>query len=511
MTTNMRVELLKKNNREVNQHLAVAREQIEQLEPLEDENYELQAENNQLRLKIDKMDEEIAHLRDNNDELRRTNEELTAIASESAAHWSEHESAIEEAAECIIKMEEEKSLLSNELKQLEERIRALESTSPASTLVGSPAKYPSRVYSVDELRPSTSHFDSDYYSATEPGSPPPPVKASSESVKSFTPSERSKKFLDMTEERRRSARDLVKRMSAASLKALSDCPSPPPEVPQIPAEYRPQTRSIIEDDRAATPQKAPVRHRKGRQAVPQSLMEAAHISPARPSSVAPQSPAPAPDGLRGLYRPDRSTRSRTSNDVRQSTEHVGSPANAATFASRQRSAAEASSYTPSHGSSKYAQSGSPSEHIQRHAPRPRLPEFNLRSGDTTPRPSTPASVSSEWANPTPCSSPPVSVASSNDLTTEVDPREDKERWWRSMDRLTLSQVMAQQAQQNMLGGQFPNAEEQRQPPPLRRLDTSFRGATASRLYGEHNFLFNANESEEEFLRKARSGGPRRSP
>jgi hypothetical protein len=526
MTTNMRVELLKKDNREVNQNLTAARELIEQLEPLEDENYELQAENNQLRLKIEKMDEEIAHLRDDNEDQRKTNEELTAIASESAAHWAAHESAIEEAAECIIKMEEEKSLLSTELKRLKERVIALESTSPASTLVGSPAKYPSRVYSVDESRPSTSHFDSDYYSATEPGSPPPPVNASSDSVKSFTPSERSKKFLDLTEERRRSARNLVKRMSAASLKALRDCPSPPPEVPQIPTAYQSQIPSILEEDRSRTPQSAPRRHRKGRQAVPQPLMDAAQISPARPSSVAPQAPVPAPDGLRGLYRPDRSTRSRTSHGDRPSTSHVVTPTNAASFASRQQSGAEASPYVPSRGSSKYAQTGSSSEHLPRHTPRPRHSSTNLRSGDTTPGQSTPQSVSSEWATPAPSSSPPVSVASLNDLTTEVDPREDKERWWRSMDRLTLSQVMAQQVQQTVLGGQHSNtlrAENQYAPPPPRGLDTSVGSGgsgTKSRTapstavnspYGEQDFLFNANESEEDFLRKARSGGPRRLP
>jgi hypothetical protein len=529
MTTNLRVELLKKDNSQTKQELTAAREQLEQLEPLEDENYELHAENNQLRLKIEKMDEEIAHLRDDNEEQRKTNEELTAIASESAAHWAAHESAIEEAAECIIKMEEEKSLLSKELKQLKERVVALESPSPTSTLVGSPAKYPSRVYSVDESRPSTSHFDSDYYSATEPGSPPPPVKASNESVKSFTPSERSKKFLDLTEERRRSARDLVKRMSAASLKALRDCPSPPPEVPQIPMAYQSQTLSIVEEDRSVTPQRAPTRHRKARQAVPQSLMGAAQIFPARPSSVAPQTPLPAPDGLRGLYRPDRSTRSRTSNDARPPGSHVPSLINAASFASRQQSAAEALPYVPSRGSSKYAQTGgSSSEHLPRHTPRPRHIETNLRSGDTTPGQSTPTSVSSVWATPAPSSStcdpsssPPVSVASSNDLTTEVDPREDKERWWRSMDRLTLSQVMAQQSQQHMLGGQHSNAPraEDRTPPP--RIKTSLEsvrsgGSKKNRTavnnpYGEQDFLFNANESEEDFLRKARSGGPRRLP
>ncbi|CAN9192272.1 unnamed protein product [Alternaria alternata] len=224
MTSNMRVELLKKDNRELQHQLTATKEQVERLEPLEDENYELRAENKQLKLKLDKMSEEISSLREDNEEQRMNNVELTAIASETAAHFTEHETALAEAAECIIKMEEEKALLDKELKMLKERVMVIESHSPASTLVNTPGKYPPSVYSVDEERPTTSHFDSDYYSQVEDT---PSVKPSHESIRSFTPSERSKKFLDLTEERRKSARDLSERMSAVSLKALREAsPSP---------------------------------------------------------------------------------------------------------------------------------------------------------------------------------------------------------------------------------------------------------------------------------------------
>ncbi|KAI4951701.1 hypothetical protein J4E86_007117 [Alternaria arbusti] len=251
MTANMRVELLRKDNKVLQHDLTAAKEQIERLEPLEDQNYELNAENKQLRLKIEKMDEEMSKLREINEEHRKTNMELTAIASESAAHWTDHELAIEEAAEHIIKMEEEKELLSEEVKQLKQRVMAIESHSPASTLVNSPGKFPLRVFSVDESRPSTSHFDSDYYSQPES----PQAKHSSASIRSFTPSERSKKFLDLKEERRRSARDLSERMSAVSMKALRDASlSPTPEeVPAVPTTHQQQVPSIVADDRSATP------------------------------------------------------------------------------------------------------------------------------------------------------------------------------------------------------------------------------------------------------------------
>ena len=94
MTSNMRVELLKKDNRELQHQLTATKEQVERLEPLEDENYELRAENKQLKLKLDKMSEEISSLREDNEEQRMNNVELTAIASETAAHFTEHETAL---------------------------------------------------------------------------------------------------------------------------------------------------------------------------------------------------------------------------------------------------------------------------------------------------------------------------------------------------------------------------------------------------------------------------------
>ncbi|KAI4607956.1 hypothetical protein J4E80_009352 [Alternaria sp. BMP 0032] len=301
MTANMRVELLRKDNKVLQHDLTAAKEQIERMEPLEDLNYELTAENKQLRLKMEKMDEEMTKLREIDEEHRKTNIELTAIASESAAHWTDHELAIEEAAETIIMMEEEKELLSEEVKQLKQRVMAIESHSPASTLVNSPGKFPLRVFSVDESRPSTSHFDSDYYSQPES----PQAKHSIASIKSFTPSERSKKFLDLKEERRRSARDLSERMSAVSLKALRDASlSPTPEeVPAVPATHQQQVPSIVADDRSATPSRRREHVRQIDQPRPLSLMDAAEISPPRSQTVAPQAPDRQPDGLRGLYRP----------------------------------------------------------------------------------------------------------------------------------------------------------------------------------------------------------------
>lgn len=511
MTSNLRVELLRSSNSELQQNLTSAKEQIERLEPLEDEIYELRAENNQLKLKVETMDDEIARLKDVNEDHRKTNEELTAIASESAAHWEAHEYAIEEAAECIIQMEEEKALLSKELQLLKERVMALESNSPGSALVDGPGKYPSRVYSVDESRPSTSHFDSDYYS--QPSSPQ--AKPSSESVTSYTPSERSRKFLDLTEERRRSARDLVNRMSAVSLRALREAsPSPAPEVPQIPEAYQQPIPTIFTHDRSETPRTNPVRYRKDYEALPPSLMEAAQISsPVRPHTVAPHAPAPQPGGLRGLYRPERRSSNRVSNDTRPSSMHVSSFANTGSFGNGQQYAAP-SPHALSRSSSNHTTANSSSERLQR----------TLRHRQSSASMRSPASASSEWEILASNHSPPVSVSSQVDLTTEVDPREDKDRWWRSIDRLTLSQVITH-SQQDLHSGQLSNTpldtDQPRKLEPIntpveslkscspQRNKTAASSTTVERY--EKDFLFNAAESEDDFMRKARNPIPKREP
>jgi hypothetical protein len=370
MTANLKVVLLERHKEESHAKLTSALERIELLEPFEEEVHDLRIENKKLRRRMDNMKEEMARLKKANEDHRKINEELTAIASESAAHWSAHESAIDEAAEHIIKMEEEKAALVKELQELKERVAVIERVSSESPLVGGLEKYPSRVYSIDESRPSTSHFvDSDYYS--QPASPQ--VKQSSESVKSLVPSERSRKFLDLTEQHKRSARNLVQRMSAASLRALRDATPCP--------VYEQQIDTVEEEDWTPTPRDATVRHRRGHEAVSPSLMVAAEISPARPHTVAPYADTPShPDGLRGLYRPDRSGNRRTSN-LRSSSGHFQSRTNTDRLATR------------------------------------------------------PQTTYETWQRP-------ISSESEVDLTSVVDPLEDKERWWRSMDRLTLEQVTA---------------------------------------------------------------------
>ena len=548
MTSNLRVELLKKNNSELQHEVTEMKERVEELEPLEEENSELRHENNHMRLRMQEMEEEMARLQDDNDALRKSNEELLSINVECSSHWEDQEFAVQEAADTIIALETEKLALANEVKKLRKRGALEDDSSRASTLVDGSPRCPSRVYSIDESRPSTSHFDSDYYS--QPDSPH--IKDSRESVISVTPSERSKKFLDSTQERRRSARDLAKRMSAASLKALRiRSPSPTPDVPQIPAVFQLQIPQIVEqvasDKRTS---RTPKRYRD-RRLPEQPLLDALQISPTKSDSSAPHTPTPRQEGPRGLYRQDQVPVTRTSHDSLLSSSHGKSPTTTAKHRSRQPSGTEISPRVPSRLSSKHAHTSSSNEHLSlrelHQTRRRRQSEPDTTSTDTTPE------GQEEWATMPP---PPVparsSLISETDLTSEADP-EDRDRWWKNVERLNQPQPQLRSLPSNQQGGTPTHAPRQRQtcsptltrskshiqsptdapgrpgkqgttssssgpkPPTVRtdvtRSQTQPNTPAATTSYADmgRDFFFNPTEDEETFLRKAKSrmGGLRR--
>ena len=434
ITSNMRVELLKKNNSQLQHDLTKSKEQIEELEPLEHENYELRGENDGLKLKVNDMDEEIEHLRDNNAVMHKNNEEFATLAEESASHWQDQEYAIDEAAECIVKLEEEKSGLAADLLRLKERVAALEETSRTNALTdGSPGRYLSRRYSLDESRPSTSHFDSDYYS--QPTSPS--IKACGDSFISITTSERSRKFLDMSLERKQSARDLSTRISAASLQALSIRPScPVPEVPQIPIAYQQQVARLFDGRMAAeaAPMR-PDRYRTGQQLIPESLLEFARSSTAFSDTGTSRSPTPHSGGFQ---TPERPVSRKPLSDTGRLSPRIMTSSNTATPKGLQSLNGEPSPFIPSRTSSRHASTSSSTERLELRSSRQ---ERQLNPNTIFNETSTPVTdnSSSQWAS----LAPPPSVSVVSELATELDPRDDKDRWWRNMDRLTFPQVLAQ--------------------------------------------------------------------
>ncbi|KAL6708951.1 hypothetical protein ACN47E_002078 [Coniothyrium glycines] len=531
ITANMRVELYKKDHSKLQHELTRTKERVEILEPLEQDNLELQAENDMLRHQLEKMDEEIARLKDdkeeleelriNNQELRKTNGELTAIASESAAHWDGQEAAIEEAAEIISNLEEDKTLLTDELKRFKEWAATVDMASPARTLVDGHSKYPSRVFSVDESRPSTSHFDSDYYS--QPDSPQP--KSSKESTISLTPSERSKKFLELSEERRRSIRDLVNRMSVASLRALHmETSLPVPKVPQLPAEFCPPTLRVVDDDRLKSTPRTPRRYRQGREAIPESLIEEAQYSPTRRGSLPRQVPMTQTEGLRGLYRPDKHSRSSTSYSMRSSRSRDVTPTNTTSLSLEEEYSikSEVSPRVPLRDSSRHTHTSSSSEQSHMRRRRQSEPEVQTSLGNVEIESK---SVAPGWGS----SAPPLPVASvpsaASDLTTELDPYKSRDKHWRDLDRLTASQ--AQHRLNVPQSRRYPALTTQEHSGSRERdvRDSSKKNGQQSSSYDslkkqsesqeqrtrtvpntpqvEKNFLFN-HEDEETFLQKTRA-------
>jgi len=515
MTSNMRVELLKKSNSELQHSMTKAKERIEQLEPLEEDNFELQEENHHLSLKLEHVEMEVERLTDVNNTIRKSNEELLesnqqlgALSKQNAELWQSQEAALDEAVMHIVKLEEDKSLLTTELKSLKERVAALESASTNMHVDGT-SRYPSRMISVDESRPSTSHFDSDYYS--QPDSPQ--AKPASESVTSFAPSERSQKFLDMTEDRRKSARDLVKRMSAASLAALTiRSPSPPPAVPEIPAAFREKQEHFVPNGNSKVIPKVSKRYRQGRHAVSQDLLNEALSSPTRADLKHQQSRMPDADGLRGLYRPERFSRSKIVHNSSCRSSYSSSPIRANSSIAHPIYVAESSPRVPSRASSKHAHTSSSGEHVIRRNPHSR------RESDHETRVSSNAIEVEEQrfaANRTPKAPPPVDpTVSTTDLVLVLDPLEDKDRWWRNVEQITNSPLAVQP--RIALGQAAPaapptmgahgHARRLRHAPLLESLGTNDRQSRTapSTPQEEQVFIFNPTENVETFIRKAKS-------
>jgi len=493
MTSNMRVELLKKNNSELQHSVTQLKERVEEMEPLEEENRELRAANSHYQLKMQDLEDELSQLKDDSDKLRKSNEEMLAINVECSSHWEDQELAVQEAADTIVALETEKAALAFEVKKLKGRVTALEDdTSHASTLVDGSPRCPSRIYSIDESRPSTSHFDSDYFS--QPDSPQvkhnkEPVKSSKESITSITPSERSKKFLDLTQERRNSARDLAKRMSFASLKALRIAsPAPQPTIPEVSTMYQQHIPQIVEqfasDKRSS---RTPKRHRD-RKLPEQTLNQALEISPELTPTTSEASAHRSPtQQLEGSHtrRPTQPFSGRLSGDSRSSSRDITTPTLSARPRSRQPSGSEVSPRVPSRMSSKHAHTSSSSETLYHRDFKSTRDLRGLRQADQE---------AEEWASIPTAPAPRTSLASTSDLTSEADPS-DKDRWWRSMDRIAATPQAA------TFGSTTPSRSASGISVDAQRL--AMRTGQQQPEYNMGRALFDGNEDVETFIRKTR--------
>jgi hypothetical protein len=360
------------------------------------------------------------------------------------------------------------------------------------------------------------------------------VKPSKGSIISIEPSARSKKFLESTQERRRSVRDLAKRMSTASMSALRMASLGPaadiPEVPELPVGAPKIIEQLVADKRSS---RASKRYRERR--LPDNIIQdALQISPTMPDSKAPHSPTPISQSLRRSYRSGESIGGRSSNDSRPSSSHVKTPTTATRSKHRQPPLAEHSPRVPSRRSSKQVHTNSSNEHMtqreQQH-PRHRRSESDVGSTET------PRAVPEEWAS-MPSSNPArSSLISESSLTSEVE-AQDKDRWWRGVQQLTQQQqpqAQQYQAPPHLQSHHASRPSEGQQPqrsPTLTRsrshhpdvlsqheridsngangVSTSSKRIArtqpstpaATEPYIQKDFMFNGNEDVDTFMRKA---------
>ncbi|KAF2799296.1 hypothetical protein K505DRAFT_356776 [Melanomma pulvis-pyrius CBS 109.77] len=451
---NLKLELLKKQNHDLKDQMDVANKRIEELEPLEEENFDLRDDNDRLLLRVQDMEEDIVKLRDQTIQLRDENSEIIQIQSDAVAELDKQIGAVEEAADMIFKLEDEKTQLKEENSKLKEQIerdqKALNDSGyrHASVDGQSSEKYPARIYSIDESRPSTSHFDSDYYSQ-----PSSPHKASKESL---SYSEPAKKFLEINITGKRSVQDLKKRVSEVSMRRPK---TPIPAVPQIPAAYQ--------ESQAPKAIKRTSRRHRPMAAQPPSIVTSLQSPMKAATTSLPRTPTSGTsEGLRGIFREKKILENPSRDSRRPSLDFRGSLASKGSHGSQRSHLSEAeqsSVISPlPRNSSRHAHTSSSVEQLK--------PDHQ---SDTEV---------SEWA-----ASPPSPSADDENLTNEPDRRD---QWWKNMNSL-----------QNPLGR--PTSVLASIPRP-----SQSRAPRAS-IGNERDFFFNGNEDEDQFMKRAARLAPRR--
>lgn len=487
---NIRVELLKKNNTDLQAKWVRAKEEAEQLKPLQDENADLREENRRLTEKLEGLreyEEQLDELSIEVDNLwleRKAVEEanaklkaevlnLTKVNDEAVASMQDQQGALDEAVEMITNLESEKLHLKDEVDDLKARVAAIESRQ-----VDNSAPYPQRIYSIDEARPATSYDDSDYYS--QPATPrAEPADKDALSIRSGT-SVRSKRFIELSKERTRSARNLSKRLSDASLRAASVVSTvQAPDIPHIPEEFA-----------QVTPQTVDERFRERRYRQESGIERIVARSGAelrRPATVAPVQ-THQPSGLRSLYRPDQLQRSSTS---RPSSSHTPTSSKSSKPRTRTHSFAEPSPIPPPRMSSRHA---------------------HTNNGDVRPEYSDGASKSSTAAgslvgsdeqeqvltawNSRHARSSTVSLLTSSPLLD----RPDSERWWKDTEKV---KPLRTRATMRTLRDEFPSDEGGLGSRTFAARAEGVRTSptTPAGERPEKDFLFNPSENEEQFIRK----------
>lgn len=490
---NIRVELLNKSNHELQAKWVLAKEEVDQLKPLEEENYELRMENTKLTERlaavqddidnIDEMHDEIDKLylgmkaaQEANEALTDTVENLSNVNKEAIANMHETEDALNEAVEMITSLENEKSLvekeaenlkteklcLKNELDILKMRVAAIES----NQVDGS--EHTLHAQSIDDHRPATSYDDSDYYS--QPATPRAGADKDAQSIRSIS-SARSRHFIELTRKRTRSARSLSRRLSDASLRAKSVVSAVHiPGVPYIPEECS-QVTPVLVDER--------FRQRRYHQDpdAEQIVVEEPH----RPATVTPGE-THQPSGPCSFDRPEVSQHSRT-----LSHNHAIGPRSSQPVAGILPA-------TPPRMSSRRAHTTSYDRpRVRSHG---RAPDHNTMDGAAWGlEEQKQEQVLTAWTSANPRTST-VSML----ISPRID-RPDKERWWKDTENVRPLRARAT-TRTLRVGFSSEEGDSASETFASREEGTQTNPATPATEKPEPDFLFNPRENEEQFMRKA---------
>lgn len=450
----LKLELLRKQNNELKDQVEVYQKRVEELEPLEDQNHDLREKNSRLTLDMQIMEDEVVDLREQNGEILKIQEESVVAMEKTTA-------GLQEAAEIIDRLEQEKAALAQENEQMRAQAANAQIAPRYSTDTDGSAndRFPSRVYSVDESRPSTSHFDSDYYS--QPASPR--VKASKESLPSVVVSKRAEKFISMKKETQRSTRDLQKRVSDASMRQKKKKElEPTPQVPLIPEAYQPVPAF-------PGPNRTPKRIKSVRAT---SLSPALAVDPYTSihSGSAPHTPTGTMEGLRAMYQNGLTL----DTSLRNSRPSSSANSPLASKSLKKSSRGSDAPVAPARRSSRVAPTSYSAEQLK--------PD----SSSEVSQPYTEPETESEWDS----MAPPSII--SDDLTTELGVG-NSVPWWNTLHPW---------GSQNHAGvpGSYPSLGTGNARWALKD--------NKAAPYTEANLLFNPAEDEDDFLERTRSLGRR---
>jgi hypothetical protein len=463
---NLKLQLAREQTNKLKDALEAAHEQIAELQPYAEQNRDLKEENSELLRTKHDLEQALAEKCDESAEILR-------IQDATVTQIEQHHVALEEAADVIIQSEKTNAELREENTRLNaELAHARSSTSSGScystaSLEDSPQKGPIRIYSIDESRPSTSHFDSDYFS--QPASPH--VKPKHPSGEKLAFSERARHFLELNVNGRNSVQELKKRVSDISVKKNRSPEERSPPVPTIP-EDTPRMEEPKFIKRTTPSRRAPT--------LQPSPLDTGGRMVHRSAPTTPKTPTGGKDGLRALFRNGNPV---SNHSISSSHPHPQSQQSSA--AAKTSRASEPELHTgpfspPPRQSSRQAQTTHPSSSSNERL----VPvETWVRSRATD------VDYASELSVPP----PPESVIT--DVPSTVDPHD---RWWKDLDGYpnTLERGRGK-GNVNVSGGGGRERSTRNQDAAIALASR----ATQPSLGGD--FLFNMAEDEDAFIQRAK--------